>query len=125
MGAELSCHATLTSCIQFSALGEQFVLNIEPYPTISCELVCYNRMELKHKIELPKELENTAKRKNKNNIKSQLSQAPHDRNTMKIRTKNKVKTRQNRRKIMSGKPQGAKLLATIQKARQRQGKKKK
>jgi hypothetical protein len=44
---------------------------------------------------------------------------------MKIRTKNKVKTRQNRRKIMSGKRQGAKLLATIQKTRQRQGKKKK
>jgi hypothetical protein len=43
---------------------------------------------------------------------------------MKIRTKNKFETRQNRRKIMSGKPQGAKLLATIQKARQRQGKKK-
>jgi hypothetical protein len=34
-----SYHATLTSCIQFSALGEKFVLNIEPYPTISCELV--------------------------------------------------------------------------------------
>jgi hypothetical protein len=44
---------------------------------------------------------------------------------MKIRTKNKVETRQNRRKIMSGKRQGAKLLATIQKTRQRQGKKKK
>jgi hypothetical protein len=58
-------------------------------------------------------------------MKSQLSQAPHDRNIMKIRTKNKVETRQKRRKIMSGKPQGAQLLATIQKARQRQGKKKK
>jgi hypothetical protein len=44
---------------------------------------------------------------------------------MKIRTENKVETSQNRRKIMSGKPQGAKLLATIQKARQRREKKKK
>jgi hypothetical protein len=43
---------------------------------------------------------------------------------MKIRTENKVETSQNRRKIMSGKPQGAKLLATIQKARQRREKKK-
>jgi hypothetical protein len=44
---------------------------------------------------------------------------------MKIRTENRVETSQNRRKIMSGKPQGAKLLATIQKARQRQEKKNK
>jgi hypothetical protein len=60
-----SYHATLTLCIQFSALGEQFVLNIEPYLTISCEPVCYKRMELKHKIELHEELENMRKRKNK------------------------------------------------------------
>lgn len=65
------------------------------------------------------------KEEKRNNIKSQLSQAPHDRNTMKIRTENRVETSQNRRKIMSGKPQGAKLLATIQKARQRQEKKNK